>query len=118
MLKPCLALASALALAGCADVVHRKVGQLQVLPPERLAFTQQVAANAATPILARMAPGIDTQKALRCMFEHAQTDQIQALAQNSALGQPALNDDIVLDILYDEDVRFCLRGGPIYWLFG
>ncbi len=107
-----------LALGACSDLLPRKVGQLQVLPPERLAFNEQVAANAATPILARMAPGVDTGKALRCMFEHAQTDQIQALAQNSALGQPALNDDIMLDILYDEGVRFCLRGGPIYWLFG
>ncbi|RAK21906.1 hypothetical protein ATI53_100362 [Salipiger aestuarii] len=105
-------------VTGCADVVPRKVGQLQVLPPERLAFNEQVAFNAAAPILARMTPGIPTKKALRCVFEHAQTDQIQALAQNSALGQPDLNDDIVLDILYDEGTRFCLRGGPIYWLFG
>ncbi|MDO6584396.1 hypothetical protein Q4543_02595 [Salipiger sp. 1_MG-2023] len=117
-MRALIALLLALPVMGCADMVPRKAGQLQVLTPKPLGFTEQVAANAAGPILTRMAPGVPSDKALACLFEHAQPGQIQALARNSALGQPELNDDIVLDILYDEDIRFCLRGGPIYWLFG
>ena len=88
-----------------------------ILPPsDRNALAFRNAEIAVTPIMARKAPGTSPDRAVACILDYASKGQVEALSFNQATGQPALNDDIVMDILYKPGVRQCLRGGPVYWL--
>ena len=103
------AFVTGLLLAGCAaEDIPRNLGPVQVLPPAALTLNEQVAANAVAPILARKAPSVPTDTAVACTLTYASRGQIDALAQNSALGQTGLNDDIVTDILFTRGTRECM----------
>ncbi|WP_236016709.1 hypothetical protein [Salipiger abyssi] len=82
--------------------------------PDRGDLALETARAAVAPVLMEKAPGVPTERAVDCTLEYATRGQIEALAQNSALGQPGLNDDIVTDILYTQGTRDCMRGGLIY----
>ncbi|WP_335947440.1 hypothetical protein [Salipiger bermudensis] len=72
-----------------------------------------VAGSAVAPILARKAPGVPTDIAVACTLDYASQGQLQALAENSALGQTELNDDIVTDILFTQGTRECMSDNLI-----
>lgn len=85
-------------------------------PVEENSLARETAAQAVAPVLARMAPGVPTERAVACTLDFASRGQIEALAMNSALARNELTDDIVTDILYKRGTRDCMRGGPFYWL--
>lgn len=82
--------------------------------PDRGNLARETARAAVAPVLMEKAPGVPVERAVDCTLEYASQGQIEALAQNVALGQPGLNDDIVTDILYKQGTRDCMRGGLIY----
>ncbi|MBY6003476.1 hypothetical protein KUV62_06140 [Salipiger bermudensis] len=107
-----LTLLTGLLLAGCAGEEYPRDPGRELLP-RALTFKEQVAANAVAPILARKAPSVPTETAVGCTIAYARQGQIDALAENSALGQPELNDDIVTDILFAQGTRECMSDNLI-----
>lgn len=99
----------------CAGAVLALTGCAVLQPaPDRGDLARETARAAVAPVLMEKAPGVPLERAVDCTLEYASRGQIEALAQNAALGQPGLNDDIVTDILYTQGTRDCMRGGPIY----
>lgn len=54
-----------------------------------------------------------TETAVACTIAYARQGQIEALAENSALGQTELNEDIVTDILFAQGTRECMSDNLI-----
>ena len=94
-------------LSGCALLQPEPVGT---------ALARETARSAVAPVVAKLAPGTPVDRAVDCVMSYASRGQVEALAQNSALGQPELNDDIVTDIIYTDGTRACPRGNPLHWL--
>ncbi len=99
--------------AGLAVLVLGAAAGCSVISPPGDDLTLDVAATAMAPILARKAPGVPTDTAVACALSYATQGQLQALAQNSALGQPELSDDIVTDILFTRGTRECMSDNLI-----
>ena len=99
--------------AGLIALMLGAVAGCSVISPPGDDLTLSVAGSAVTPILARKAPGVPTDTAVACTLSYATRGQLQALAQNSALGQPELSDDIVTDILFTRGTRECMSDNLI-----
>ena len=99
--------------AGLAVLILGAAAGCSVVSPPGDDLMLDVAGSAVAPILARKAPGVPTDTAVACTLDYASQGQLQALAENSALGQTELNDDIVTDILFTQGTRECMSDNLI-----
>ena len=79
-------------------------------PGEENSLARETAAQAVAPVLARMAPGVPTERAVSCTLDFASRGQIEALAMNSALYNQGVANSAMVSTVFDGVARHTPEG--------